>query len=128
MARIIAPFRCVAIVWAELLKKNLSVWRVIAEIVASAVGGDVMKKAISAFASVCVLSMQRSEKTMKERILIIIFQSICCWLTLVTAAAHPLTPRPATASAYIERGNAWFPQGEYERAFSSSSTVDYAKQ
>ena len=79
-----------------------------------------MKKAISAFAPVRALSMQRSEETVKKRILIIIFQSICCsiccWLSLATAAAQPLTSRSGMASAYIERGAALFAKGDYERA------------
>ena len=50
------------------------------------------------------------------RAMFIIFQSVCCWLSLATAMAQPLTSRSVTASAYIERGAAWFAKGEYERA------------
>ncbi len=53
---------------------------------------------------------------MKKRKLIIIFQSICCWLSLATAAAQPLTSRSGMADAYVGRGNAWIAKGEYERA------------
>lgn len=44
-----------------------------------------------------------------------IFLSILCWLSLATAA-QSLISRSATADSYIERGNAWFAKGEYERA------------
>jgi tetratricopeptide (TPR) repeat protein len=45
----------------------------------------------------------------------IVFQSVLCWLSLA-AVAQPLTSRSATASAYIDRGNVWISNGEYERA------------
>src|SRR5262245_42415798 len=47
---------------------------------------------------------------------IIIFQSICCWLSPAIAVAQPLTPRSATAISYIERGAAWLSKGDLERA------------
>src|SRR5262245_36701264 len=104
-----------AIVSAELTKKIPLRWRVIAVIVAFVKGG-IMKKATTAFAYVCSRSTQLSEETMKKWILIILFQSICCWFSWATAVAQPLTSRSATASAYIERGTAWFVKGDYERA------------
>ena len=39
--------------------------------------------------------------------------TICC---LPPALAQPQNLRAATASSYLERGNAWFAKGEYERA------------
>jgi hypothetical protein len=43
IARIITPFRRMAVLWVKLLKKNHYVWRIIAEIIAFVVEGGCMK-------------------------------------------------------------------------------------
>ena len=50
---------------------------------------------------------------------LIVFHSVLCCLSPVTAAALPSTSRSATAAYYVDRGNDSFSKGEYLCAIAS---------
>src|SRR5262245_41075594 len=47
---------------------------------------------------------------------VVIFQLFFYGFSRAVTMAQALTSRSATASTYIERGNAWFAKGDYEHA------------